>query len=253
MRPLEGKVALVTGAASGIGHATAALMARRGARVMLIDTNGDEGRRALGGILEDNGEADFMCADVRSDTEIAGVVDSILTRWGQLDIAFNNAGMACTPVPTADHTLAHWRDVIDVNLTGVFNCMVHELRAMSDRGGAIVNTASVAALRGAGRGAPYAASKHGVLGLTRSAALEYALHGIRVNAISPGYVATGLTQGPRSIFTAADLDGVARRIPTRRLAQATEVAEAVLWLSSDQASYVNGENIVVDGGLTVRY
>lgn len=250
MDSLQGKVAIVTGGASGIGRTAALLMARDGARVVVSDVSEQAGAEVVEAIEKAGGQAVYQRVDVRSPEDCAGLVECALSRFGQLDMAFNNAGIAGGTSLTEDQGLELWRRVMDVNLTGVFNCMVPQLRAMKARGGAIVNTASIAGVGGAAGAAAYSASKHGVIGLTRTAALEYAKHGVRINSVSPGYISTPMTVGEESIFQRSRLDRMVEATPTRRLGRPEEIAETVLWLCSDKASYVTGANFIVDGGVS---
>ncbi|MEE1865081.1 SDR family NAD(P)-dependent oxidoreductase [Pseudomonas auratipiscis] len=250
MKVLEGKVAIVTGGASGIGKATARLFADEGARVVVADTDVLAGRAVVDLIEQVGGQAFFQPLDVRSDEQCAALVAATLARFGQLDIAFNNAGISGSPALTDAQPLEQWRLVLDVNLTGVFNCMVHQLRAMKGQGGSIINTASIMGLQGTPGACAYSASKHGVIGLTRSAALEYGKHGVRINALCPGYVTTPMTTGPETEFDARTLELALKRVPLRRMGEPFEQAEMVLWLASDSASYVTGAHFVVDGGVT---
>jgi NAD(P)-dependent dehydrogenase (short-subunit alcohol dehydrogenase family) len=246
---LDGKVALVTGAASGIGRATALLFARNGARVVAADL-ADTGA-VVADIHTAGGSAIAVQVDVTRDEACSAMVEQALAAYGRLDVAFNNAGIVGSLSRTADQGLCNWQRVIAVNLTGVFNCMVHELRAMREGGGgAIVNTASVAGLEAAPGAAAYSASKHGVIGLSRTAASEYAKDRIRINVLCPGYVATAMTHGPASVFSDLQLEGLLRRTAMRRFCDPIEQAEMVLWLVSDRASYVTGAHFVVDGGMS---
>ncbi|MNJ18576.1 2,5-dichloro-2,5-cyclohexadiene-1,4-diol dehydrogenase [compost metagenome] len=250
MTLLQGKVAIVTGGASGIGKATARLFAAEGARVVVADTNEEAGRAVVDLIEQVGGQAFFQPVDVRSDEQCAALVAMTLQRFGRLDIAFNNAGIGGTPGLTDAQPLEQWRLVLDINLTGVFNCMVHQLRAMKGSGGSIINTASIMGLQGTLGASAYSASKHGVIGLTKSAALEYGKYGIRINALCPGYVTTPMTTGPQSEFNARTLEAALKTVPLRRMGEPHEQAEMVLWLASDSASYVTGAHFVVDGGVT---
>lgn len=248
MSELKGKVALVTGGASGIGLAATELLCKAGAAVIMADMDEGTGAAAAARIAQTGAQCSFQKLDVRDGASCAALVEAALHRFGRLDIAFNNAGISGDTSLTEDQGIELWRQVIDVNLTGVFNCMVPQLRAMRAAGGSIVNTASIAGIAGAAGAAAYSASKHGVIGLTRTAALEYAKRGIRINSVSPGYIETPMTVGERSIFDPAHLDKAVASVPIRRLGQAKEVAEMVVWLCSDRASYVTGGNFVVDGG-----
>lgn len=251
MSELAGRIALITGAASGIGLATTQLMAAAGATVVMADLDEEAGHNAAAAVEGSGGRAVFHRLDVRDAQACGALVGSVLERFGRLDVAFNNAGISGSTSLTEDQGLELWQRVLDVNLTGVFNCMVPQLRAMRAAGrGAIVNTASIAGTGGAAGAAAYSASKHGVIGLTRTAALEYAKHGIRINAVCPGYIETPMTVGERSIFTGPHLDRAVSAAPIRRLGRPQEIAEMVLWLCSDRSSYVTGGQHIVDGGVT---
>lgn len=247
---LEGKVVIVTGAASGIGRAAARLFARNGASLVIGDVNERAASDVVADIRSNGGECVFRHVDVRSDEQCAALVEAALTRYGQLDAAFNNAGVAGPAVVADQLAVDQWREIIDVNLTGTFNCMVHELRAMESSGGAIVNTASIKGLTGARGASAYSASKHGILGLTRSVALECGKNGIRINAICPGYVATEMTTGSEAALQTGFIEKALSNAAIRRMADPDEVAELVLWLCSDRSSYVTGAHFVIDGGVT---
>lgn len=250
MTDLQGKVAIVTGGASGIGRATALLFARKGARVVVADMSDAAGQAVVDEIRGANGDAFFQRVDVRQAEECAALVEMTLGHYGQLDIAFNNAGISGSTALIENQPFEHWRNVLDVNLTGVFNCMVHELRAMKTRGGSIINTASIMGLKGTAGASAYSASKHGVIGLTRSAALEYGKYGVRINALCPGFVETPMVVGDHSQFDPQVMAAMQKSIPQRRLGDPSEQAEMVLWLASDKSSYANGGHFVVDGGYT---
>lgn len=248
---LAGKVAVVTGGGSGIGRATAILLAGHGVKITLGDVDYAAAKDVVAKIEDMGGTAVFQHTDVRSDAECAALIACAVDRFGCLDIAFNNAGIIDNPpARTADVDPAVWQRVIDVNLTGIFNCMRHELKVMEKRGGSIVNTSSTSGLRGVRGGAAYCASKHGVLGVTRAAALEYGRFGIRVNAICPGFVDTALVTGEDSVFTQEKIDSVLRSSAMRRLGDPDEIASLVLWLCSADASFVTGAHYVADGGMT---
>ncbi|MDD2058506.1 SDR family oxidoreductase [Pseudomonas sp. GD03860] len=250
MTLLHNKVAIITGGASGIGRVTAQLFAREGARVVIADMNDAAGLELVEQIEQHGGQAHFQHLDVCREQDCAALVDAALTRYGRLDIAFNNAGIFVPPVLLEDQLLEQWQRVLDVNLTGVFNCLVPQLHAMKANGGSIINTASIAGLSGTPGSAAYSASKHGVIGLTRSAALEYGKYRIRINALCPGLVATPMTQGPDSGFNSKMIDMAVKNAPLRRQAAPEELAVMALWLASDKSSYVTGAHFVVDGGAT---
>jgi NAD(P)-dependent dehydrogenase (short-subunit alcohol dehydrogenase family) len=251
-RAFDGKVALITGGGSGIGRATALAFARAGARVVVADLRAEGGEETAAQIQADAGEAMAVRVDVALASEVEAMVAATVAAYGRLDIAFNNAGVASGGAFTADCSEEAFDWVIAINLKGVRLCMKHEIAQMLRQGGgAIVNASSVLGLVGlSGRG-DYVAAKHAVIGLTRTAALEYAQQGIRVNAVCPGYIMTPL------------IDGVLRREPERlarmvaaepvgRLGQPEEVAAAVLWLCSDAASFVTGHPLAVDGAFLAQ-
>ena len=245
---LEGKVALVKGGGSGIGRATALTFAREGAKVLVADVAVEGGQETVQRIKAIGGEAQFVQVDVAKAAAVEALVTQAVQTYGRLDCAFNNAGIEGAIQPTADYGEEHWDRVIAVNLKGVWLCMKYELQQMPTQGnGAIVNTASAAGLVGLPSGSAYAASKHGVVGLTKTAALEYAKANIRVNAVCPGGVRT-----PMMERTFQQIPGFAEAAvalePVGRLAAPEEIAEAVVWLCSDAASFVTGHAMAVDGG-----
>src|SRR5215467_6354084 len=244
---VEGKVTLVTGGASGIGRATALTFAREGARLVIADTNEDGGQQTVHMITENGGETIFVRTDVSRAVEVQVLISKAVETYGRLDCAHNNAGIAGgVRALTADYPEERWQQVIAVNLTGVWFCMRYEIPQMLHQGGGvIVNTASVAGLIG-GRGvAAYVASKHGVVGLTKTAALEYARQGIRVNCVCPGAIQTPMTE--RAWSDPAWRARVVASEPVGRVGIPEEVAEAVVWLCSDAASFVTGHAMSVDG------
>jgi len=247
---LQGKVAVVTGGASGIGRATALRMAEEGARVLVADLDGAGAGRVAETIRQAGGEALSQPCDVADDAEVAAMVRAARDIWGRLDCAFNNAGVAPSEaLPLAEIPPGEWARVLGVNLTGVFLCLHHEIPAMAaGGGGAIVNTASIAGRIGLPRAGAYVAAKHGVIGLTRSAALDHAAQGIRVNAICPGYVETPLAA--RGIERRRE--AILARVPLGRIGTVEEIAEAVVWLLSDRASFITGEALAADGGHTAN-
>jgi len=248
---LEGKVALVTGAASGMGFATAKAFAEAGAAVTLADVHEDAVRAAAQKLAAAGHRALAVRCDVSDDAEVATMVDRTVAEFGRLDAAFNNAGVMARKAPTADSSRDEWDRVIGINLRGVWNCMRYELRQMERQGsGAIVNNASVGALTGNPGIGAYIASKHGVVGLTRTAALEYIKQGIRVNAVNPGLIDTQVARDVVSGDEQAYAD-FAKRIPIGRAGRPEEIASAVIWLCGPGASYVVGQALTVDGGMTV--
>ena len=242
-------VALVTGGGSGIGKATASLLAARGVQVVVADVDEAAARATAAEI----GDAAAFAVDVADGASVEAMVAYTVERFGGLDWACNIAGIAPEPKPFTEHSYADWQRTIDVNLSGVFFCMQNELRQMvaQGRGGAIVNMSSGAGVVPAPGQPQYTAAKHGVLGLTKQAAQEFAGIGIRVNAVLPGQTETG----PMRAYLDALPDGgekMLRRLPMKRMATPLEIAQAVVWLCSDEASYVNGDSLVVDGGLITR-
>ncbi len=247
---LEGKTALISGAARGIGKATALLFAKEGARVAVADLNADGAKGTVDEINKAGGQAISIGVDVTKPAEVKAMVQRTVDAFGRLDCAFNNAGIAGYQVGASGQKTAEWSEqafdqMIAVNLKGVWLAMRHELDVMAAQGGgAIVNTASIAGLVGLPTSSAYVASKHGVVGLTKTAAIEYAQQKVRVNAVCPGYIQTDMTK-----------DAMARRgeqimatTPFKRMGQPQEIAEMVCWLCSDRASYVSGATYNVDGG-----
>lgn len=242
-------VALVTGGASGIGRAVVLLWAAAGHHVVIADRDA-EGGEALANQLRDGGQkASFVCTDVGLKQDCDALFQHIELTYGWLDLALNSAGIAGPAGRIADVSPDDWRHAIEVNLFGVYRCLAAELRLfVAGGGGCAVNVSSVYGQRGVRGGSAYAAAKHAVIGLTRSAALEYGARGIRVNAVCPGFIETPFTTAPGSSVSAKALDAQVERIPSRRMGTPAEVASVVLWLASDAASYVNGATIDIDGG-----
>ena len=244
------RVAIVTGAASGIGRATAILFAKEGSKVVVSDVNESGGHETVELIKVAGGEATFVQTNVADADSVAQMVETAVSTYGQLDIGVNNAGIGGTWAKTADYPHDNWDQVLAVNLTGVFYCMQAELKPMLAGGrGSIINTASVAGIRALDNAPAYTASKHGVIGLTRSASREYARNNIRVNAICPVFTRTPLFDD--SLLVRDDLEERFRRmIPMQRYGQPEDIAEAILWLASDASSFVTGQALPLDGGFT---
>jgi NAD(P)-dependent dehydrogenase (short-subunit alcohol dehydrogenase family) len=250
----SGKVALVTGGASGIGRASAQLFAKEGASVVVSDVALEGGQQTVRLIEEDGGEASFVEADVSKAAQVEALVRRPVEAHGRLDYAFNNAGIeGRMATNTADYPEEDWDRVIGVNLKGVWLCMKHEIAQMLKQGGgSIVNNSSVEGLVGLEGTSAYAASKHGVVGLTKTAALEYAQSGIRVNAVCPGLIRTPMVERYTEGDAETEAQWAAIFEPVGRMGSAEEVAEAVVWLCSEAASFVTGHAMAVDGGFLAR-
>lgn len=252
MNGFNGKSAIITGAASGIGAATAEAFARAGASVMLADVQEKSLREVAARIAKAGGKAAVCVADMSREDDIKRMVAEMVKAFGRLDCAFNNAGIEGAQGPTHECTNANWERVIAINLTGVWRCMKHEIPAMlAGGGGAIVNCASIAGLAGFTGIPAYVASKHGVVGLTKGAALEYARQNIRVNAVCPGVIQTPMIDRfvpPGSAARTALLEGE----PVGRAGTPDEIASAVLWLCSPENSFTTGQAVAVDGGWMAR-
>jgi NAD(P)-dependent dehydrogenase (short-subunit alcohol dehydrogenase family) len=248
MRKLENKIALVTGAATGIGRATAIALAKEGAKVMVTDINETEGLETVNRIKKEGGQAKFFQLDVSKKEQVDAVVMEIFTTEGALDLAVNNAGIGGVPSALHEIKLEDWKRMMDINLTGVFLCLQAELKCMLQKGsGRIVNVASLAGLNGMPGGSSYSAAKHGVIGLTKSVAAEYGSLNIRTNAVCPGFIQTPILDNvPQSI-----LDHSTKfRVPMKRIGQPEEVAKAIVWLLSEDSTYVNGHHLLIDGGFS---
>ena len=242
---VEGKVALVTGGGSGIGRQACLVFAREGAQVVVCDVAVEGGEETVGQIEQAGGQATFIRADVAQAAEVEALVAKTVETYGRLDCAYNNAGIAGRTARVADDSEQNWERILAINLKGVWLCLKYEIAHMlTQGGGAIVNTASDAGLIGLRRAGAYVASKHGVVGLTRTAALEYAKANIRVNAVCPGPIDTPMLREASERV----IDAMATAQPNGRLGQPREIAEAAVWLCSDAASFVTGHPMPVDGG-----
>lgn len=244
---MMGTVALVTGAGSGIGRATALAFAKAGAKTIVADIAEHSGRETEAMIREAGGESAFVHVDVTSARSVENMVDQTVEMYGRIDYAFNNAGIANqTSVGAADFDEEQWDRMLNINLKGVWLCLKYQCRQMLKQGnGAIVNTSSIMGVVSTPTGAAYSASKFGVIGLTKSVALDYAARGIRINAVCPGGIETPMTADP------AMAEYLTRFTPMARMGVPREIAQTVLWLCSEQASYITGQAICVDGGYTV--
>jgi NAD(P)-dependent dehydrogenase (short-subunit alcohol dehydrogenase family) len=247
---LDGKAALITGGGGGIGRATALAFAREGARVAVADVELEAARETVGQVNAAGGQAISLSGDVTRDADVRSMIEGVVSAYGRLDCAFNNAGIAGYQVDAAGKKTADWSEeafdrMIAVNLKGVWLCMRHELLQMRAQGsGAIVNTGSIAGLAGLPTSSAYVAAKHGVIGLTKTAALEYAEANVRVNAVCPGFIKTRMTEDTMRRRGEAILG----QVPLRRMGNPEEIAEMVVWLCSERASYVSGAAYNVDGG-----
>jgi NAD(P)-dependent dehydrogenase (short-subunit alcohol dehydrogenase family) len=247
---LDGKSALITGGGGGIGRATALAFAREGARVAVADLIEEAARETVALVNAAGGQAISLAGDVTQDTDVRSMTEAVISTYGRLDCAFNNAGIAGWQVDAGGKKTAEWSEeafdrMIAVNLKGVWLCMRYQLRQMQAQGGgAIVNTGSIAGLAGLPTSSAYVAAKHGVIGLTKTAAIEYAEANIRVNAVCPGYIRTRMTEPSMQLRGEAIL----AHTPLKRMGNPQEIAEMVLWLCSERASYVTGAAYNVDGG-----
>ena len=253
MNELRDKVAIITGAASGIGRASALRFAEEGAKLVLADLDAKAGEALAAELRAAGGAAIFQRTDVAQAAQCEALVDAAVSEYGRLDCAFNNAGISDGPIPpgTIDYPLELWDRMIAVNLSGVFYCLRYQIRAMlKTGGGSIVNTASIAGQIGLAGIPGYVAGKHGVVGLTRTIAVEYGARNIRCNAVAPGFIETPMT---KSVFEVEQFREMAAvTVPSARIGRAEEIANVAVWACSDRASYVNGTVLAADGGYMAR-
>lgn len=242
---VKGKVVIVTGGASGIGEASALLLSREGAKLVIADIDQEGGKSVVEAIRQKEGEAIFVKADASQPADAEKMVKETLKSFGRLDIAVNNAGIGGASAPVGEYPIDSWDKVIAVNLSGVFYGMRYQIPAMlKNKGGKIINMASILGQVGFAASSAYVAAKHGVVGLTKSAALEYSGQGIRINAIGPGFIKTPLLE---ENLDEEQMQQITQLHPIGRMGQAEEVAELVLWLASDQSSFVSGAYYPIDG------
>jgi NAD(P)-dependent dehydrogenase (short-subunit alcohol dehydrogenase family) len=245
------QVVLITGALTGIGHATALAFAKEGSRIVISGRRAEEGKRVLAELRKLGVEAEFVSADVRHEDEVRGLVDKTVARFGRLDAAINCAGTEGTPGPLTDQTAETYATTFDTNVLGTLLSMKHEIRVMLAQGsGSIVNLSSTYGHTGAAGASIYAASKHAVEGLTKSAALEAASSGVRVNMVAPGPIETGMLS--RFTGTADRKAGLAATVPLKRVGRPEEIAQTIIFLASAKASFITGASYLVDGGKTAQ-
>lgn len=249
LQDFSGKVAIVTGAASGIGEAVAKVIAARGGQVVVADINQDAAKRVASAINDAGGSAKPTTVDVADPAAVESMVQFAVDTYGGLDVAVNNAGIGGPLSPTGEYPVDGWQRVININLSGVFYGMRYQIPAMLARGGgAIVNVASILGMVGTANSPAYVAAKHGMLGLTKAAAIEYATRNIRINSVGPGYIETPLL----SILDEATMKAIANMHPMKRLGTSEEVAALVVFLASNDAGFITGSYHLVDGGYTAQ-
>jgi NAD(P)-dependent dehydrogenase (short-subunit alcohol dehydrogenase family) len=252
MKKLEGKVAFITGATSGIGEATAKALTSRGAKVVVSGRRETLGQGVVDQIRSEGGEASFIVTDVNSEESINKAVSDTVDQYGSLDIGVNNAGIALETLPLADCDGAKLHQMLQTNVMGVFWCMKYEIQQMlKQESGAIVNLASIAGLNGIPYASTYAATKHAVVGLTKSAALEYGTKNIRINAVAPGAIRTDIILHQMD-FGTYDEKMIIDMFPMKRMGNPQEIANGIVWLCSEESSYATGHILAIDGGYTAR-
>ena len=245
MSNFDKKIAFVTGGGDGIGRATSVALSACGARVIVTDINEKMGKQTVDQIKSEGNEASFFKMDVSVETEVKSITEIVIDENKKIDLAINNAGVGGDFESIHKTDLSDWNSTLNINLNGVFLCMKYQIKYMlRNRFGRIVNVSSMAGLKGVGGGASYSASKHGVIGLTKSAAIEYGDHNIRVNSVCPGFIDTKLIQNvPKNV-----IDFNMKINPMKRIGKTKEVADSILWLLSEKSSFVNGHSISIDGG-----
>jgi len=252
MENLEGKVAFITGGTSGIGEATAKTLASRGVKVVVSGRRETLGLRVVNDIRSRGGEAIFIVTDVNTEESIKKAISRTVDEYGSLDMGVNNAGIALETLPLADCDGHKLQEMLQTNVIGLFWCMKYEIQQMlKQKGGAIVNLASIAGLNGIPYAGTYAATKHAVVGLTKSAALDYATKNIRINAVAPGAIRTDIILQQMG-FGTYDEKSVIEMFPMKRMGNPQEIANGIAWLCSDESSYVSGHVLAIDGGFTAK-
>ena len=250
MEKFEGKVCLITGAGSGIGRAASLAFAKHGATIIVTDVAIEGGKETVEMVERAGGKAEFIRVNVSKSAEVDQMVEQVVKKHGRLDIAINNAGIGGPWGRLSDITFADWDRLMDINLSGVFYCMKAELTAMAEmKTGVIINVSSIAGLRGLAHSSAYSATKHAVIGLTKSAALEYARANIRINAVCPAFTRSPLFDKMFEIDPSYQ-EKLLRNIPMRRYGEPGDIADAMVWLASEDASFVTGQCLPLDGGMT---
>ncbi|PIJ60973.1 SDR family NAD(P)-dependent oxidoreductase [Mesotoga sp. H07.pep.5.3] len=253
MKRFEGKIVMISGGSSGIGAETAIAFAEEGAKVVITDVNEEKGRKLAEEINESGGTAVFMKHNVADAKQTKEIINKIVEKFGKLDVAFNNAGIAGPSLPISEYPEEDWERVISINLLGVYYGMKYQIQQMLKQGGgAIVNNSSILGKVGFNNASAYVAAKHAVVGLTKAAALEYASKNIRINAVNPAFIKTPLIENAGMKEGTEMYDMLVGLHPIGRLGNPREVANAVLFLSSEDASFVHGESLMVDGGYTAK-